>query len=275
MYHRILLALDLEGVNLVAGKPYEGLSRESEDWYVARAQALVEINAAADALFAAGAARIALWDNHGGGRNIDPAGLDPRIELLDPELTRPRMYFAKGEFDCICFFGYHAMEGTLGGVLAHTMSSISVQYYKLNGRYIGEIDMDAYIAAEYGMPACFFAAGDIACRQARYAVPGIVTVETKRELGRNKADYRDNEALVAEIRERIVEAVSTPAPVKRLRFPATVEKSFKRMEDAAKKRSALCALGIDADHPEDEILGRDAHTVVATVHDIFEFIKCI
>ena len=196
MYKRILIALDLEGVNNVVGEPYMGLSKQTEQWFVARQQAIVEVNAAADALFDAGAERVALWDNHGGGNNIEGDKLDSRIELLSPDLKQPRMSFARDKFDCICYFGYHAMEGTLGGVLAHTMSSKTVQYYKLNGKYIGEIDMDAYISASLGMPSCFFAAGNIACKQAKHAFPNIVTVTTKTELSRNEAVFRDNDELI-------------------------------------------------------------------------------
>ena len=54
------------------------------------------------------------------------------------DFTRSRMSFARDNFDCVCFFGYHTMEGTLGGVLAHTMSSKEVQFYKLDGKYIGK-----------------------------------------------------------------------------------------------------------------------------------------
>lgn len=275
MYKRILIALDLEGVNNVAGEPYMALSKQTEQWFVAREQAIIEVNAAAEALFDAGAECVALWDNHGGGNNIDADKLDSRIRLITSESPQPRMSFAKDKFDCICYFGYHAMEGTLGGVLAHTMSSKTVQYYKLNGRYIGEIDMDAYIAAELGMPSRFFAGGDIACAQAKRAVGDIVTVTTKKELERNRAEFRDNSELVADIKVNIVEAVKTEGCAKKLSFPATVEKSFKRVEDAAKYLQRLCASGIDAAYLDDEILGKDAHTVVSTVNNIDEFIKCI
>ena len=274
MYERILIALDLEGVNNVEGVPYSGLSAGSDQWEIARRQAALEVNAAARALYEAGAKKVALWDGHGGGSNIDAADLDPRVELLICEAGRRRLYFIE-DYDCICYFGYHAMEGTLGGVLAHTMSSVAVQYYKLNGSYIGEVDMDAYIAAEQGVPSVFFAAGDIACAQARRAVPDIVTVVTKRELERNRAVFRDNEELFAEIGREIVRAVSREAQTRKLTYPATVEKSFKRVEDAAKYLTKLTGYGICADHPEDEILGKDAHTVRATVHDIDAFIRCI
>lgn len=274
MYKRILLALDLEGVNNVKGIPYEALSNGTDEWKIAKKQGALEINAAARALFDNGAERVALWDNHGGGHNINKADLDPRVDLLDPDLTLPRMYFAD-DYDCVCYFGYHAMEGTLGGVLAHTMSSKTVQFYKLNGKYIGEIDMDAYIAASHSKPSVFFAGGDIACSQAKRAVESIITVTTKHEISRNEAEFRDNDELFVEIGEKIVKAVSSEHGYKTLSFPARFEKSFKRVEDAAKYLARLQKRGIEAEYLTDEGLGKDAHTVVSTVRDIFEFIKCI
>ena len=273
MYKRILLLCDLEGINHVVGVPYEGLLSGTEQWEIARRQAARELNAAADALFEAGASEVALWDNHGGGKNIDPADLDERIDLLDPKGLR--LSFAAGKYDCVCYFGYHAMEGTLGGVLAHTMSSKTVQHYKLNGRYIGEVDMDAYIAASYSVPSCLFVGGDIACAQAERAVPGIVTVTTKHEISRNEAVFRDNEELFADIKAKVAEAVEKDIPADRLTYPAVMEKSYKRVEDAAKYLAYLLAAGIEADYLSDEILGKDAHTVQSTVYRIEDFIKCI
>ena len=269
-----LIACDLEGINGVVGEPYKGLLRELPDYQVAIRNAEKEINAAARALFDSGATKVALWENHGGGHNIDPADLDPRITLLDPDLSKPRMYFAD-DYDCVCYFGYHAMEGTLGGVLAHTMSSKTVQFYKLNGKYIGEIDMDAYIAAAHGKPSVFYCAGDIACAQAKRAVSGITIVVTKHEISRNEADFRDNSELFDEIREKIVSAVKSSHEYKTLSFPAVFEKSFKRVEDAGKYLTRLKNRGIDADYLSDEVMGKDAHTVVSTVHNISEFIACI
>ena len=274
MHKQILIALDLEGVNNVVGEAYSGLAVGSDEWEKARRQAAFEINEAADALFAAGAQRVAVWDNHAGGPNLDPADVDTRVELLAPDKSLRRMYFA-GEFDCVCFFGYHAMEGTLGGVLAHTMNSKMIQHYRLDGEYIGEVDMDSYIAASHGVPSCFFAGGDIACAQAETAVPGIVTVVTKKELSRNEAVFRDNAELRRDIRAGIVKAVSTDVPKVKLSLPATFEKSFKRTEDAASWLVRMHSLGIDAWHPNERRLGKDAHTVTSKIYTIDDFIACI
>ena len=104
---------------------------------------------------------------------------------------------------------------------------------------------------------------------------GIVTVVTKTELSRNKAVFRDNDELFADIREKIVEAVRTPMPLHAVNFPCVMEKSFKRVEDAASYLARLQAQGIEAEHPADELLGRDAHSVTASVPDMDTFIQCI
>ena len=274
MKKKILIACDLEGVNGVVGEAYSGLYKGCAEWEKARHQAVLEINAAAEILFEMGAERVDVWDNHGGGGNLDADLLDGRVRLLDVDPTLPRMYFG-GEYDAVLYFGYHAMEGTLGGVLAHTMNSAQNQYYKLNGKYIGEIDMDAYIAASHGVPSCLFVGGDIACAQARCAVPGIFTVVTKTECGRNLARFRDNPELFADISAAVREAVNAEISTRPLTYPAVLEKSFKRIEDAEKHLQRVRACGLEADYPECEILGKDAHTVVMTVNCIDEFIKCI
>ena len=121
----------------------------------------------------------------------------------------------------------------------------------------------------------FFAGGDIACAQASRAIPGIVTVVTKHEISRNEAIFRDNDELFADIKAKVSEAVEKDIPAYLLTYPAVMEKSYKRMEDAAKYLERLLASGIEADYLSDEILGKDAHTVQSTVYRIEDFIRCI
>jgi D-amino peptidase len=268
-------ALDLEGVNNVVGEPYKGLSVDTPQWHIAREQAVLEVNAAAEAMFNAGATKDGLWDNHGAGSNVDRTKLDPRIVWCEINWDIPRMGFIAGEYDAICFFGYHTMEGTLGGILAHTMSSKDYQYYKLNGKHIGEFDMDSYIAASHGVPSILFVGGDLTCSQAKRSLPGISTVITKKETGRNSAIFRDNTELLAEIKAEITKAVNNDVALKQLTYPATMEKSFKRTEDAEIYLKTLRENGIKADYLDDEVLIKDAHTVVSTVNNINEFIKSL
>ncbi len=272
MYKRVLIALDLEGVNKVIGTPYEGLSVGTEQYEIARVEATLEVNSAANALFCAGAESVALWDSHGGKRNLDASKLDPRIEILDESVFYPRFSFAaNGRFDCVGFIGFHTMEGTLGGVLAHTMNSRVMQYYKIDGRHVGEVDIDAYLCASHGLPSAFFVGDDLACAQAKRSLPNIITVTTKKSLSRNEAIFRDNDELIPEMCKRIVEAVSIDHPVKRLALPCVFEKSFKRIEDAANAYKRAVDQGLDVHYLADEILGHDAHTIFANIKSIDEF----
>lgn len=274
MYKRILFALDLEGVNNVVGEPYKRFN-SSEDYPKAIKQAALEINAAAEALFDIGAEKVDLWDNHGGGGNIKKEQLDPRVTLLKVDPRLPRMSFAENNYDCICFFGYHTMEGTLGGVLAHTMNGLDYQYYKINGKYVGEVDLDAAIAAEHNMPSVFFVGGDLSCKQASASVPDIITVSTKEEISRNKANFRNNDELLDEIREKICIAVKTKLTPKKFSFPLVFEKSFKRVETAAEFMEQCLSSEIEADYLNDEVMGKDGHTVVMNLKNTDEFLKVI
>jgi len=274
MHKRILFALDLEGVNFVVGAPYIRFG-DTPDYKVAVREAATEINAAAEALFSAGVTKIDVWDNHAGGGNLSQDMLDSRVTLLKVDPTLPRMSFAQDKYDCICYFGYHTMEGTLGGVLAHTMNGFEHQYYKINGKYVGEVDLDSGIAAEHNIPSVFYVGGDLSCKQASASVPGIVTVTTKEELSRNKANFRNNDELLAEIKEKICIAAETKLNLKKFTFPLVFEKSFKRVERAAEFMEDCISFNLDADYLSDEVMGKDGHTVVINIKDINEFLKVI
>ena len=53
------------------------------------------------------------------------------------------------------------------------------------------------------------------------------------------------------------------------------EKSHKRVEDAARYLKKIRALGLSADYLDDEILGKDAHTVVSTILEIGDLIRAL
>ena len=274
-YKRVIICADLEGVNNVVGVPYEGLIKGSEGWEVGRHQAASEINAVAEALFDMGCEYVCLWDNHGGGGNIEASELDPRIDFIKNQKGVDRDYYFRNDLDGVVFIGYHSMEGTLGGVLAHTFNSKAVQYYKINGRYVGEIDVDTYIAAGMGVKTLFFAGDDKACAQAKASVHHIATVITKYGKGRNEADFRDNGELLAEIKETVARAVNEPHELKILTYPATLEMSYKRIEDAAKYMARRLERGIKVYYLPDEVMGYDAHTYVCEINSFEDFVKAV
>ena len=226
-----LIAVDLEGIHGVVGVPYEKLSRGSAAWEEAREYAISEVNAAVSALFDTGAVRVAVWDNHGDGNNLDFSKIDERAERIDSSGDKYRFDFTKERaFSGIIYLGYHSREGTPGGVLAHTYSSSAIQYVRLDGADVGELDVDTYIATEYGI-APLFCASDYACiEQFSKLAPNAVTVITKRGHGRNRATLKSESEVIRELYDGVRYAVERDASPIFHKMPATLEVRYTRCE---------------------------------------------
>lgn len=259
-----LVAMDLEGIHGVVGRPNEKLSKDTESYAIAKENALIEANTAIAALFDAGADKVLLWDNHGGGNNVDTEKVDPRaIQVFPSKTDKHRFDFVqKHHFDGILLLGYHSREGTLGGVLAHTYNSGAIQYVKLNGKPIGEIETDAYICAAHGIPVLFLSSDDVCIRQATETLPNITTVITKFGKSRNEAELKDRETVLSELSKGIRKAVlERTADMPLYPFPATLEIRYTRMERAAELYKKA---------QENEIpvaYGEDAHILIYTVNE--------
>jgi D-amino peptidase len=125
-----------------------------------------DMNACIEGCFAAGATEVVVRDHHGGGRNVNPESIDQRAKLIQGETPEKRFKDIEDSVAMI-FLGYHAKALTPGGTLAHSYSSASIQGMWLNGREVGEIGVDAAIAAEYKVPVVMVSGDDKACGEAR------------------------------------------------------------------------------------------------------------
>ncbi|MFB6229460.1 MAG: M55 family metallopeptidase [Halobacteriales archaeon] len=147
-------------------------------------------------------ATISVWDQHGSG------GLY-RDDIEGA--TYKREGDSIGEYndaDAKYDVGQHAMAGTVNAPLRHTYSSRDVDYYKLNGTFIGEFGARALLAGERDLPTVFLSGDDKACHEAEMFVPEIETVTTKFGAGEEAATHRDVETVLAEIRETAAEAAT-------------------------------------------------------------------
>lgn len=228
-----LVAVDLEGIGGVLGAPYQTLSA-SPDYELAKENAIKEINAAVAALFDNGATRVAVWDNHGSGTNLDFLKMDKRIEKVEWRKYPYRMDFAVDyKFRGIIYIGYHAREGTFGGVLAHTYSSTSVQYAKIDSKPVGELEIDSYIAATHGIAPIFCASDEACVKQFSETSPYTVFVITKYGTGRNSATLRDEDEILRDIYDGVSEAVKKDIKPISYKTPFTLEVRYTRAEHAS------------------------------------------
>jgi len=139
-----------------------------------------EVNAAVKASFKAGAREVVVNDSHGSGYNIIFEKLDPRCEIVHGRnCSGPHWLpeFGPG-FDALVLVGQHAMGGTKGAILAHSLWRVN------NGEiFLGEGSMAAAIAGDYNVPTVFVSGDDYITAEMREKIPSIQTVQVKKALG--------------------------------------------------------------------------------------------
>jgi len=234
---KFIIAVDCDGAACVVGQPGRALS-DSCDMGFARLQATREADAAARALFDNGADEVIVWDNHGSGANLDFALLDSRCRVALGSGFGRRWPGLDGGFTGVAMIGYHAMEGTPQGVLAHTYSPSAFRCVRVNGVEMGEMALDAAVAGACGVPLIFVASDEAGCAEAKRFMPWVETAATKQGVACHAAFSKHPAAAVEEIHRGVRRAVarikemqpfSTPSP-------ATVEICFKHLHQAVKAR---------------------------------------
>lgn len=263
---KYLVAVDMEGVNYVVGEPYKSLHKGCGQYDVAVCEATKELNVIISALYDSGAEQVYVWDNHSVGHNLDFKNVDPRAKDVGLDNSAiERMNFTDSlEIDGVIFLGYHSKEGTLNGVLAHTYSSESIQYFKIANKAVGEFFIDSNIALFKNIPVLMLVSDDVCLREITDVSDDIVTVATKRAKGRNAADFR-GEDLYKELYDKTIKALSEAKKMryKKLVFPVSLEIRYTRTEKAAAVRQAVKAkYGIDCE------FGEDCHILKTTAQKI-------
>jgi D-amino peptidase len=234
---KFMIAVDCDGPACVVGEPGKALS-DSRDMVYAREQATRETDAAARALFDSGAEEVVVWDNHGAGANLVFDRLDPRCEILLGTGFPRRFPLLDESYAGVLMVGYHAMEGTPGGVLAHTYSPYAYREIRANGEPVGEMAIDAAVAGELGVPLIFVSSDRKGCEEARRFMPWVETVETKIGYGRTCAWSKHPARVVDEIFACVQAAVSRLETMEcfRLKNPVTMEIVFRSIFQALKAR---------------------------------------
>jgi D-amino peptidase len=234
---KFMIAVDCDGPACVVGEPGKALS-DSRDMVFAREQATRETDAAARALFDAGAEKVVVWDNHGAGANLVFDRLDARCEVLLGTGFSRRFPLLDESYAGVLMIGYHAMEGTPGGVLAHTYSPYAYREIRANGVPVGEMAIDAAVAGEMGVPLIFVSSDRKGCEEAGRFMPWVETVETKIGYGRTCAWSRHPREVEDEIFAKVRASVSRLGTMECFRFknPVTMEIDFRSVFQALKAR---------------------------------------
>ena len=203
---KIHIITDLEGPAMVS-RFDQTRDVTPEDKAISMTLLTQEINACVDGILdAAPEAEVIVWDGHGSG-GIDIMQFHPQAKLIARGPIKAP-YYLDETFDALYFVGQHAMAGTPEAPLAHTYSSKTVEYYKLNGVEMGEFGCRAAMAGSMGVPTAFIAGDDKAVAEAKALIPGIYGAAVKQGLALELAIHLSPVAARVLIREVAAEATA-------------------------------------------------------------------
>lgn len=183
---RVYISADIEGITgLVSWSQCGGPNSSTYDFDFARRMMTHDVNAAIRGARAAGASLIVVKDSHGNSKNLLVDELEPGVELISGwgGGIDGMMVGLDGSFDACMLVGYHAMAGTLGGVMEHTITG-GVHRLWVNDRESGEIGLSAGVAGRFGVPLVLVSSDEAGCSEASGLVPGVATAVTKYGLSR-------------------------------------------------------------------------------------------
>lgn len=247
---KIYMMTDLEGVAGVTTF-YKETSPEGAYYELSRKLLTAEVNAAVEGLLSEGVEDVLVGDWHGPGAVYFP-DLHPRAKLLHGRPMAPWAVLddAVKDYDACVVVGQHAMAGTRDGNMNHTQNSRAIEYYKLNGKLIGEIAQFALHQGVHGRPILFLSGDEAACREAEALIPGIVTAAVKKGLARNCAISCSAPEAARRIREGAAKAIrqhlKKPLAPLRWKPPYVMEKRFMNSELADQAAAHPLAKRVDA-----------------------------
>jgi D-amino peptidase len=204
---KLLISADMEGI---AGITNWDQVRPGHPEYLSRGRRLMtgDVNAAVNGAFEGGVDEVVVSDGHWDAGNVLIEELDPRVRLNSGTPSPFAMLQSiddKPAPDAVMLVGYHGMAGTKKGVLDHTWSDSRIRSVHINDMQLGEIGLNAALAAEYGAPVIALTGDQHACLEAQELLgPALEIAVVKNATGRYAAQCLP----LAEARERICEAAA-------------------------------------------------------------------
>jgi D-amino peptidase len=209
---RIYIAADMEGISGIWGGWQ--LEEDQPHWIEARRLLTGDINAAVQGALDGGATEVLIWDNHHRGRNALVQEIHAEAQIIMGWPHNPRFPGLDEGFSAVYLIGYHAMVGTTGAVLDHTLTS-EHRSVILNGMQVGEVALDALWAGRLGVPVVLVSGDDKACAEARRFLGDIETAEVKEGIQRNMAKMHPPKVAQALIQDKArlaIQRIGSVAP---------------------------------------------------------------
>jgi D-amino peptidase len=222
---KVFISADVEGVAGIAS--WSQILPGEPDYEIGRRLMTLEVNAAIEGAYAAGASHVVVNDAHARMTNLLPEDLDQRARLVSGRF-KP-LYMMQGldaSFAAVLFIGYHGGIGEPESILSHSYSPRVIWEAKVNGRVAGEIGINALVASHFGVPVVLVSGDQATAAEARATLPDVHVVQTKRSYGRNCAESMSPTESRQEIREATGRALAGIPSIESGDMPATIELTF-------------------------------------------------
>jgi D-amino peptidase len=204
---KILISADMEGATGVTWPA--DVEPGTEQWQRCRRMFTSDVNAAVAGFLDGGADEVLINEAHATMRNLLLEDLDQRAVMLTGRHKDLSMVegIQHGDVDGVAFVGYHAGAGA-EGVLAHTYLPNSITAVRVNGEPASEGQLNAYVAAQYGVPVVLVTGDDRACADAATYAPNAPAVAVKDCTSRYAAVCRTPAVTAAAIRSAAKQAAA-------------------------------------------------------------------
>jgi D-amino peptidase len=169
-------------------------------------------------------ASVVVCDAHARFRNILPDKLARGCTLLrGSPRANGMMTGIDAGVDAVFFVGYHGKAGTAHSVLAHTISGATIAQVRCNGQELGELGLNAALAAYYGAVPVLASGDDTLAREADSVVPGITTLVVKTSFGNRAAEGLHPQESCSRIEAAATTALANRAAVHAPTFAGDVD----------------------------------------------------
>lgn len=224
---KVYISADIEGIGGVVDRSQ--LSHEGYDYNRARKLMTGEVNAAIKGAFSGGANDVLVNDSHGPMTNLLIEELHEEARLITGNQKHlGMMQGIDNTFDAVVLVGYHARHNT-AGVLSHSYHGGVINKICLNGRAVGELEFNSYIAGYYDVPVVLVSGDDMMAEQAKVLNSEIETVIVKNAVSRYTANClhpnKIHKLIEKQLKQVLKEGPKTVASCK-LEGPVELEVTF-------------------------------------------------
>lgn len=223
---RVFISLDTEGLSGVTSWK----QMETDPSFAGKAY-IRELGWILDELFQCcpDLEEVTLCDSHSRGENL-PYGVftDKRIAMVEGYPRQDYMLATlDSSYDLLMLVGYHPMIGSKFGVMDHSYSSSGLYAVRINGTPVGEVELNCFCAAQFGVPLGFVSGDDVLERELQDTALKPVYVRTKEGLGRFAAKMYSPENLEPKFRKAVREMIARQQekkfPLVKANTPVTLE----------------------------------------------------